>query len=109
MRLRKVSVVAAFAAAALALTACSGGGAGTSTDTASAKEGGTIGVSMPTQTSERWIADGDAVQQGFEDAGYQVNLQFANDDIPTQSQQIDSMITSGVDLLVIAAIDGTAL
>jgi putative multiple sugar transport system substrate-binding protein len=41
--------------------------------------------------------------------GYKVDLQYANDDIPTQSQQIDQMITEGADILVIAAIDGTAL
>ncbi len=64
---------------------------------------------MPTQTSERWIADGAAVKSGLEDLGYNVDLQFANDDIPTQTQQIDQMITNGADVLIIAAIDGTAL
>ena len=68
-----------------------------------------IGVSMPTQTSERWIADGDAVKEQLEDEGYNVDLQFAGDDIPTQSQQVDQMITQGADALIIAAIDGTAL
>ncbi|MFX0537103.1 multiple monosaccharide ABC transporter substrate-binding protein [Ornithinimicrobium sp. Y1847] len=69
----------------------------------------TVGVAMPTQTSERWIADGNSVKEGLEEAGYTVDLQFANDDIPTQSNQIDQMITNGADALVIAAIDGTAL
>ena len=64
---------------------------------------------MPTQTSERWIADGNAVKNQLEDEGYKVDLQYANDDIPTQGQQIDQMITKGADLLIIAAIDGTAL
>ena len=64
---------------------------------------------MPTQTSERWIADGEAVKKGLEEAGFEVDLQFANDDIPTQTQQVDQMITSGAKVLVIAAIDGTAL
>ena len=64
---------------------------------------------MPTQTSERWIADGDAVEKGLKEAGYKVDLQFAGDDIPTQQQQIDQMITKGADLLIIASIDGTAL
>lgn len=64
---------------------------------------------MPTQTSERWIADGEAVQTQLEEAGYTVDLQFAGDDIPTQSQQVDQMITQGADALIIAAIDGTAL
>jgi len=64
---------------------------------------------MPTKTLERWIADGDAVKSQLEEAGFTVDLQFANDDIPTQSQQIDQMITQGVKVLIIAAIDGTAL
>ncbi|WP_432485886.1 multiple monosaccharide ABC transporter substrate-binding protein [Kineococcus esterisolvens] len=104
--------LAAFAAGlALTVSACGGGGAG-SGDSGSdgAAEGDvTVGVSMPTQTSERWIADGNNVKAGLRDAGYEVELQYANDDIPTQSQQIDQMITQGVDLLIVAAIDGTAL
>ena len=95
--MRKFGVVALGAAALLALGACAGGGAGSGDDATTgesqAAEDVTVGVSMPTQTSERWIADGDAVQAGLEELGYQVDLQFANDDIPTQSQQIDQMIT----------------
>ena len=94
----------------LGLAACGGQGAGGTTDTASQQPGDlTIGVSMPTQTSERWIADGKAVKEKLEAKGYKVDLQYANDDIPTQSQQIDQMITKGEKLLIIAAIDGTAL
>jgi putative multiple sugar transport system substrate-binding protein len=96
---------------ALTLAACAGegagGGSGAGTD-APAEEL-LVGVSMPTQTSERWIADGDNVRQQLQQAGYQVDLQYANDDIPTQSQQVDQMITRGADALIIAAIDGTAL
>jgi putative multiple sugar transport system substrate-binding protein len=98
------------AALALSLTACSGEGAGGSGDTAGESPADlSIGVSMPTQTSERWIADGNSVKEKLEAKGYKVDLQYAGDDIPTQSQQIDQMITQGADVLVIAAIDGTAL
>jgi putative multiple sugar transport system substrate-binding protein len=64
---------------------------------------------MPTETSERWIADGAATEAGLEEAGYEVSLQYAADDIPTEQEQIGQMITQGVDALIIAAIDGTAL
>ncbi|WP_297083172.1 multiple monosaccharide ABC transporter substrate-binding protein [uncultured Demequina sp.] len=111
--------LAAVAAAGMAITlaACSGGGAGDdgSTDDATGgggdtmTEGGLVGVAMPTQTSERWIADGEAVEAGLMELGYEVDLQFANDDIPIQTQQIDQMITNGAEALIIAAIDGTAL
>ncbi|PFG16173.1 monosaccharide ABC transporter substrate-binding protein (CUT2 family) [Propionicimonas paludicola] len=103
---------------ALTLAACGGTGAGggatpagsAPASSAAAPAGDTlVGVAMPTQTSERWIADGKAVKEGLEKAGYKVDLQYANDDIPTQTQQIDAMITGGAKLLIIAAIDGTAL
>ncbi len=113
MRRKIYLTAAAGLSLALSLAACSGGGAGSTGKTtggaSGAAEGGTVGVSMPTQTSERWIADGNAVKKGLEAQGFTVDLQFANDDIPTQSQQIDQMITQGVDSLIIAAIDGTAL
>jgi putative multiple sugar transport system substrate-binding protein len=108
---RRLGLAAAGAALALALVACAGEGAGGGGDAGggAAAEELLVGVSMPTQTSERWIADGNSVREQLQTAGYQVELQYANDDIPTQSQQVDQMITQGADLLVIAAIDGTAL
>lgn len=110
--MRRITIAAMGAVVALGLAACSGSGAGSTDDSsgAAADPGDlTVGVAMPTQTSERWIADGDAVEKGLKEAGYQVDLQFAGDDIPTQQQQIDQMITKGADLLIIASIDGTAL
>lgn len=120
MKMKKFMTASAGLLMAFALTACGGGGAGSTTDpttsgdasaatSAPMEEGGSVGVSMPTQTSERWIADGEAVKSQLEEAGFEVDLQFANDDIPTQSQQIDQMITQGAKVLIIAAIDGTAL
>ncbi|MGY1633408.1 multiple monosaccharide ABC transporter substrate-binding protein [Geodermatophilus sp. SYSU D01186] len=107
----RLGLTAASAVLALSLAACGGEGAGGSGGAGSGgdAEDLTIGVSMPTQTSERWIADGNNVKEQLEGEGYTVDLQYANDDIPTQSQQIDQMITEGADILVIAAIDGTAL
>jgi putative multiple sugar transport system substrate-binding protein len=116
MNAKRLMGAAAATVFALGLAACSGDGAGdTTTDAtddntmAPVAEDITIGVAMPTQTSERWIADGAAVESGLQELGYTVDLQFANDDIPTQTQQIDQMITNGADLLIVASIDGTAL
>jgi putative multiple sugar transport system substrate-binding protein len=108
--------VAAAGVIALSLAACGGSGAGTKTTSAAPATtgaapaaGGLIGVAMPTETSSRWIADGKAVKSGLEGLGYKVDLEYAGDDIPTQSQQIDKMILNGAKVLIIAAIDGTAL
>ena len=70
---------------------------------------GTVGIAMPTQSSARWISDGNSMVEQFEAAGYETILQYAEDDIPNQLAQIENMITNGVDVLVIAAIDGTTL
>jgi len=108
---RKLGLTAASAVLALTLAACGGQGAGSGTSDTKDKSAKdlSIGVAMPTQTSERWIADGNNVKKQLEKEGYKVDLQYANDDIPTQSQQVDQMITQGADALIIAAIDGTAL
>jgi len=93
----------------LALAACGGGGA--SGTGGGGGDGGqkTVGVAMPTKSSERWIMDGNNVKKQLETLGYKVSLQYAEDDIPTQVNQIDNMITQGANLLIIASIDGTAL
>ncbi|MCL2490478.1 MAG: sugar-binding protein [Propionibacteriaceae bacterium] len=114
--MKKQFIVAGLAGLlALSLAGCTSNG-GTTTpstsDTAATSAtaaGGTVGVAMPNKTSSRWVADGNAVQSGLEALGYQVDLEYAGDDIPTQTQQIDQMITKGVKLLIIASIDGTAL
>ncbi|MFI7436338.1 multiple monosaccharide ABC transporter substrate-binding protein [Micromonospora haikouensis] len=107
---RRFLMALGSAVLALSIAACSGEGAGGGGDTADKKPTDlTIGVSMPTQTSERWIADGNSVKEKLQAKGYKVDLQYAGDDIPIQSQQIDQMITQGADVLIIAAIDGTAL
>jgi putative multiple sugar transport system substrate-binding protein len=74
-----------------------------------AQSKGTIGISMPTKSSSRWISDGNSMVEQFKAAGYDTDLQYAEDDIPTQLSQIENMITGGVKALVIAAIDGTTL
>ncbi|WP_370161355.1 multiple monosaccharide ABC transporter substrate-binding protein [Limimaricola soesokkakensis] len=76
---------------------------------AAAQDKGTVGISMPTKSSARWISDGESMVEQFEEAGYATDLQYAEDDIPNQLAQIENMITKGVDALVIASIDGTTL
>ncbi|MEZ5706325.1 MAG: multiple monosaccharide ABC transporter substrate-binding protein [Burkholderiaceae bacterium] len=70
---------------------------------------GSVGISMPTKSSARWIADGDNMVKVLKERGYRTDLQYAEDDIPNQLAQIENMITKGVKVLVIASIDGTTL
>lgn len=79
------------------------------TSIASAQDKGSIGISMPTKSSARWIADGDNMVKVLKERGYKTDLQYAEDDIPNQLAQIENMITKGAKVLVIASIDGTTL
>ena len=77
--------------------------------TASAQDKGLVGIAMPTKSSARWIDDGNNMVKELQAAGYQTDLQYAEDDIPTQLSQVENMITKGAKALVIASIDGTTL
>ena len=110
MKLTRLASAAGAILLATALAAC--GSAEKTSDAATSggdTKGALIGVTMPTKSSERWIADGDNIKKQLEAKGYKVDLEYAENDIPTQANQIENQITKGAKALVIAAIDGTAL
>lgn len=72
-------------------------------------KGGVIGVAMPTQDLQRWNQDGENMKAELEAKGYEVDLQFAGNDVATQVSQIENMIANGDQLLVIASIEGDSL
>nr|WP_295414719.1 multiple monosaccharide ABC transporter substrate-binding protein [Devosia sp.] len=94
------SIATLLAAGALMATAAT---------VAYAQDKGAIGIAMPTQSSLRWISDGNELKTALEGKGYTVDLQYAEDDIPNQLAQIENMVTKGVKALVVASIDGTTL
>ena len=98
---RKVAMamVAAMAVGSLAVPVMAEDGAA----------GGKIGISMPTQSLERWNRDGSYLQKQFEDAGYEVELTYSDNETDRQVNDIQNLISDGVNLLVVAAIDGEAL
>jgi putative multiple sugar transport system substrate-binding protein len=114
-------LLALAVAAAFALAAGKSCGASTAPSTAAsaapasapaasaAGAGGLVGIAMPTKSSARWIADGDNLVKSLTELGYTTDLQYAEDDIPTQVSQVENMVTKGAKVLVIAAIDGTTL
>ncbi|MFI0712481.1 multiple monosaccharide ABC transporter substrate-binding protein [Streptomyces inhibens] len=112
MRTRTVRrVYAGVLAIALtvSLTACGQEAKGGSRYRPAGTAGGTIGIAMPTKSSERWIADGRNMARQFEAKGYTADLQYGDDKVENQVAQLENMISKGHRLLVIAAIDGSAL
>ncbi|MGZ7443978.1 multiple monosaccharide ABC transporter substrate-binding protein [Paenibacillus sp. TH7-28] len=86
-----------------------GSGSGNSGGGNSGASKGTVGLAMPTKSSERWVGDGQNMAKEFEALGYAADLQYGEDVIENQVSQIENMITKGVKILVIAAIDGGSL
>ena len=41
--------------------------------------------------------------------GYEVDLQYASNDVSTQVSQLENQVANGCDLLVVASIDGSSL
>lgn len=68
-----------------------------------------VGVSMPTKDLQRWNQDGDNMKKQLEAAGFEVDLQYANNDVATQVSQVENMISNGDKVLVVASIDGSSL
>ena len=65
-------------------------------------EAAKIGVSMPTQSLQRWNQDGSNMKAMLEQAGHTVDLQYDGDkDIQTQVNQIENMIADGNAVIVI--------
>jgi putative multiple sugar transport system substrate-binding protein len=110
MRFARMGAVASAAFLTVALTAC-GSSEKTSEKAADAgsSAGALVGVTMPTKSSERWISDGENLQKQLEALGYKVDLQYAENVIQTQAQQLETQISKGAKLLIIASIDGTAI
>ena len=103
MKKRILGALLSLAMVATLLVGCGAGGS-------SASGGGKkVGVAMPTQSSERWINDGANMKKQLEELGYTVDLQYAEDDVQAQVSQIENMIASGCNCLVIASIDSSAL
>jgi putative multiple sugar transport system substrate-binding protein len=111
MRTRRAALAAIAGAASLALTlsACGQSSEGGSKEDKGSAKGGTIGIAMPTKSSERWIADGKNVVKDLQAKGYKTKLVYGEDDPDQQVSQIENLITQGVKGLIVAAIDNKSL
>ncbi|NLK27928.1 MAG: sugar ABC transporter substrate-binding protein [Clostridiales bacterium] len=104
MKKKLFSILLCVLMLASLLTGCSGKDKATS-----GKGSKKVGVAMPTKDLQRWNQDGENMKKELEAAGYEVDLQYANNEIAQQVSQIENMITGGCDALVIASIDGGSL
>lgn len=105
--MKKFSFLALIVSLIFVLVACSGNDKSSGSEKGSKEE--LIGIAMPTKSSQRWVDDGNNMVKKFEELGYKTDLQYAEDDVDKQIEQIENMIVKGAKVLVVASIDGTAL
>ena len=111
MRKIALATVAVAAAAALALSGCSSRGTAGATTAAGFAQSSTIGVALPTKTSQNWVLAGGLFTDGLTSAGFKPDVQYAGASgaVADQQSQIQSMITNGAKVVIIGAVDGGQL
>ena len=126
MKKSKFSALMVFIAilAMLALVAC-GGGAATETpaeepaaeepaaeqpaaEEPAAEVSGKVGIVLPTRDEPRWVQDETAFRTALEEAGYEVEILFSQGDSARERQNVEDLITQGIQVLIITPHDGTA-
>ena len=111
----KAGKAAAIAAiAALALTGCgrsepSTPGGGASGGTGGFPQDSAIGVALPKKTSENWVLAEKLFNDGLTGAGFKPTVQFANNGVAEQQNQISAMIAKGAKVIIVGALDGSQL
>ncbi|MAU09776.1 MAG: D-xylose transporter subunit XylF [Anaerolineaceae bacterium] len=68
-----------------------------------------IGLSFSDFATERWKNEEVLMRQLLEDLGYEVISQEANHDVVLQNNQIDNMVTQGVQAIIVIPEDGDAV
>lgn len=100
---RMLSLILAGMMILLSLAGCAGNAA--TVDSAKPK----VGLCMPTKEQPIWIAQGERLTEAFTAAGYQVEIEYAEDVVERQITQIENMLLKGCKYLIIAAVDGYAI
>lgn len=65
----------------------------------------TIGIALPTSQEEIWTVHSENLQKCAEELGYETIVQVANGDTDKQFSQVENMMTTGIDVLILAACD----
>ena len=123
--MKKLWIVGAVVLAAIVMAACGGAtpaattapteAAATEAPTAAVTEApteatvsGTVGIVLPTKDEPRWIQDETRFKDAATKAGYQVEILFSQGSSAVEKQNVESLITKGVKVLIICPQDGSA-
>jgi D-xylose transport system substrate-binding protein len=67
-----------------------------------------IGLSLPTQREARWVSDKITMENYAEELGVTLLVQVADADQAQQAAQVETLLTRGIDVLILAPHDASA-
>ncbi|HNT23142.1 MAG TPA: sugar ABC transporter substrate-binding protein [Anaerolineales bacterium] len=78
------------------------------TDVPVAPVTGKVGIVLPTKDEPRWIQDEARFVEALTAAGYEVEILFSQGDSAKEKANVESLITKGIQVLIICPQDGAA-
>jgi putative multiple sugar transport system substrate-binding protein len=69
---------------------------------------GKVGIVLPTKDEPRWIQDETRFKEAFQAKGYEVEILFSQGDSAKEKANVETLITKGIQVLIICPQDGTA-
>ena len=113
MRKKKIFAIAAVMLLVLAtLAGCTTGG--TNEENTGENNGGetstgpTIGVVLPTKDEPRWVQDETRFKEALADTDYSVEILFSQGSSAKEKENVESLLTKGIKVLIICPQDGEA-
>jgi len=101
--------------AAAMLTACAPAATATPDATEASTDGGgeetealSVGIVLPTKDEPRWLQDEQRFRDLFAEEGYEVEILFSEGSSAKEAQNVEALITQGVDVIIITPHDGGA-
>jgi putative multiple sugar transport system substrate-binding protein len=68
---------------------------------------GSVGIVLPTKEEPRWIQDETRFNDLLTEAGYEVEILFSEGDSAKEKENVESLITKGIEVLIICPHDGS--
>lgn len=94
--MKKILSVFAVLFAVIALTACG------------KREEINIGIVLPTKEEPRWVQDEARFKEALKDTDYSVEVLFSQGSSAKEKENVEALLTKGIDVLIICAHDGSA-
>ncbi len=100
MNKKLIAILMTMVMILMAFTGCSSENGGS--------EGPEIGIVLPTRDEPRWVQDETRFKEALEASDYSVEILFSQGSSATELQNVESLLTKGIEVLIICPQDGDA-